>query len=72
MRAGDVVVAAERLADADGDGFLADVKVRQARHHRARVQIVHLLLEGADLGHLAVHVEVLLDIHPWLARLGRH
>ena len=48
MRAGDVVVAAQRLADADGDGFLADVEVREARHQRARVEIVDLLLEQAN------------------------
>jgi len=72
MGARDEVVPVEGLADADGHGLLPDVEVGQARHLRALVQLVHLLLEGADLRHLAVHVEVLLQLHPRLACLGRH
>src|SRR5207249_11526105 len=49
MRARDEVVAAQRLADADGHGLLAYIKVGQARHLGALVELVHLLLEGADL-----------------------
>jgi len=62
VRARDEVVAAQRLAHADGHAFLADVEVGEARHLRALVQLVHLLLEGANLRHLAVKVEVLLEV----------
>ena len=62
VRAGDVVVVPQRLADADGDGFFADIQVREARHQRAGVQIVHLLLEQANHQHLPVHVERLLEL----------
>ena len=55
VRAGDVVVAAERLADADRDRLLADVEVGEARHLRGAVELVHVLLEGADPPHLLVH-----------------
>ncbi len=70
--AGDEVVAAQGLADPDGHAFLAYIEVGQPRHLRALVQLVHLLLEGANLGHLAVHVQVLLELQPWFGRLGRH
>src|SRR5712692_6351694 len=61
MRAGDVVVLAECLADADGDGFLADVEVREARHLRAAVELVDALFEGTNRRHPAVRVEPSLD-----------
>jgi hypothetical protein len=51
----DVVVAAKRLADADGDGFLADVEMSEPWHLRASVELVDALLEGADPLHLLVH-----------------
>jgi hypothetical protein len=72
MRAGDDIVAAQGLADPHRDPLLADVEVGQPRHLRALVELVHLLLEGADLGHLPVHVEVLLQLHPRFYRLRRH
>src|SRR5882672_6433410 len=72
MRARDEVVPLERLADPDRDRLLADIEMGQAGHLRALVELVHLLLEGADLGHLPVHVEVLLQVHPRLGHLGAH
>jgi hypothetical protein len=57
VRARDVVVAAERLAHADGDGLLADVEMRQAGHLRAAVELVHALLEQADAAHPLVHAK---------------
>ena len=57
VRARDVVVRSQRLADADGDRFLADVQVREAGHQRARVEIVDPFLEQADGHHLAVHAQ---------------
>src|SRR5579864_9680244 len=59
MRTGDVVVAMQRLANSHGNRFLADVQMRQARHHRARVQLIHLLLEEADHLHAAIHAQPL-------------
>jgi hypothetical protein len=67
-----MALAAQGLADADRDALLTDVEVGQARHLRALVELVHLLLEGANLRHLAVHVEVLLQLQPRFYRLGRH
>src|SRR5262245_5061821 len=72
MRARDEVVALQRLADSDGYALLAYIKVGEARHLGALVELVDLLFEGADLRHLAVHVEVLLEIQPRLGHLGRH
>ena len=57
MRAGDVIVRAQRFANAHGDRFLADIKVGEARHQGARVEIVDLLLEQADHHHAAVHAQ---------------
>src|SRR5712691_633562 len=61
MRAGDVVVLAERHTDADGDGFLADVEMREARHLRTAVELVDALFEGTNRRHPAVRVEPPLD-----------
>src|SRR5919106_2897429 len=72
MGARDEVVAAQGLAHPDRHGLLAHVEVGQTRHLRALVQFAHLLLEGPNLRHLAVHVEVLLQLHPRLDRLSRH
>ena len=57
VRAGDVVVRAKSLADADGDRFLADIKVRETRHQGAGVEIVDPLFEQADREHLAVRAQ---------------
>ena len=64
--AGDVVVPAQGFADADGDGLLADVQVRQPGHFRRDVQLVDLLFEEADLQHLLVQVQPVLDVKGWL------
>ncbi len=57
MRAGDVVVGTERLADADGDGFLTYIEVSEAGHQGAGVEIVDLFFEQPDHQHPAVHAE---------------
>jgi len=62
MRAGDVIIAPQRLAHAHGDAFFAGVEMRQAGHLGGLVQLVHLLLEHAYLEHLLVHVQPLLDL----------
>src|SRR5687767_7105733 len=58
--AGDVVVSVERLADADGNGLLTDIQMRQTGHQRARVEIVDALLEQPDGHHSLVETEQLL------------
>src|SRR5438477_8996640 len=49
VRRGDVVVPPERGADADRNALLAGVQMSEPRHLRAPIQVVHLLLEQADL-----------------------
>src|SRR5882672_11121858 len=44
----------------------------EARHLRALVELVHLLVEGANFRHLTIHVKVLLQLHPRLDRARRH
>src|SRR5436190_17034042 len=44
----------------------------EARHLRALVELVHLLVEGANLRHLTIHVKVLLQLHPRLDCARRH
>src|SRR6266852_1152050 len=60
MCAGDVVVPAQRFADAYRDRFLAAVEMRQARHQCPRVKFVHLLFKHADAHHLTTGVQPLL------------
>src|ERR1700685_1526766 len=62
MRAGNVVVAAKRLADTHRDRLFAAIKMSQPRHQRAGIKLVHLLFEGADTYHLPVGVKPLLPI----------
>ena len=56
MRAGNVVVAAQRFAYADGDRFLADIQMRQTRHLGAEIKLIDLFFEQTDLQHLAIEV----------------
>ena len=60
MRAGDVVVGAQRLADSHGDGLLALVQVREAGHERAQIEIVGVLLELANGIHAPVDAQQLV------------
>jgi hypothetical protein len=73
VRAGNVVVALQRLADSDGDGFFANVEVGQSRHLGRNVKFVYILLEQPDLDHLLVRLEPFLQVNPFhiLSRL-RH
>src|SRR5580698_3239156 len=54
VRAGDEIIATQRLAYADRDRFFADVQMRQARHQRARIQFIYMFFEHADGHHLAI------------------
>ena len=60
MRAGDVIVLAQRLANTDRHGFLADIEMRETRHDGARVKVIDLLFEQANGHHLAIGVQPLL------------
>src|SRR5579863_7357522 len=57
MRAGNVVVDAERLADADSNGFLTAVEMRKAGHQSPGVKLVDLLFEQSDAHHLPVRAQ---------------
>src|SRR5688572_2743227 len=72
VRARDVVVVPQRLADADGNRFLADIEVRQAWHQRAGVEIVHALFEQPDGHHPVVEANQLVgrDVGRGLLRGG--
>src|SRR5262249_17753670 len=72
MRARDEVVALQRLADAHGHALLTDIEMGETGHLGALVELVHLLLEGANLGHLTVEMQVRLEVQPRLGHLGRH
>ena len=60
--AGDVVVLAQGFADTDGDCFLADVEVGDARHAGAGVEVVGRFLEGANLDHLLIGLEPVFGV----------
>src|SRR5258706_1707013 len=61
VRAGDVVVDAQGFADSNRDSFFAAIQVRESRHERTGVNLVHLLFEQADAHHLAGGVEPLFS-----------
>ena len=48
MRRREDVVVAERLADADGDRFLSDRDVEEARQLAGAEALLDLLLEASD------------------------
>src|SRR5579864_178376 len=60
MRTRNVVVNPERFADSYRNRFFAAVKMRQARHQRAGVEFVDLLLEQANPHHLPICAEPLV------------
>src|SRR5712692_7626676 len=61
MRAGDVVISAERFADPNRYPFFAHIQVCETRHQGASVELIHLLLEQANAHHTPVHPEPLFD-----------
>ena len=54
MGAGDVVIASQRRADANRDGFFAAIEMGKARHARGFVEVVDLFFEEANLRHLVI------------------
>ncbi len=59
---GDAVTVGQRLANAHGNGFLAGIHMRQARHLGREVQLVRVVLEGADTHHLAIHAQIVFRV----------
>jgi hypothetical protein len=53
--AGDVIRLSQRFADTHGNGFFANVKMSEARHERACVEIVDFSFKNANRQHLPVH-----------------
>src|SRR3984893_7204012 len=70
MCARDVVRLLQCLANPHGNGFLADVQVRQSRHQRTRIQFVHLLFEQTDAQHLPVQPDSQLSLRPCFCFCG--
>src|SRR5882672_2614694 len=63
VRARNVVVPAQRLANPHRNRFFANVKVRQPRHQRPGIKFVHLFFELPDHHHPPVHPHPLLGFH---------
>src|SRR5580704_17922190 len=66
MRAGDVIVGAKRFTNADGHGFLADVKMGEAGHQGTHVEFIDLFLKQANHLHAAIHAQNFFYRYPWL------
>src|ERR1700722_8971815 len=60
MRARDVIIVPERFANSHSHGLFANVQMRESRHQRPRVKLIHLLLEQTNRQHLSVHPHPLL------------
>src|SRR5713226_842938 len=63
VRARNVVVPAQRFANSHRHRFFPDVKVRQPRHQRPRIEFIHLLFELPDHHHPPVHPDPVLRFH---------
>src|SRR5262245_51602301 len=63
MRTRDVVVRPEGFADADGDGFLADVQMSQTRHQSAGIKVVYRLFKEPDHDHATIHMKPLFGFN---------
>src|SRR5215470_15561130 len=63
VRAGDVVRLPQGFADPHGNRLFANVKVRQSRHQRARVQLIHLPFKLTNHHHASIYAHPLLRLH---------
>ena len=67
----ELFIGNEWRKPANGDRFLAYVKVGESRHERACVEVVHPLFEQADGHHLSVEMqEVERSTHGRNSRVG--
>src|SRR5262249_42170475 len=62
MCARDVIGRIERLTDANGNRFFAYIKVGEAGHQGAGIEVIDLLFEEPDHGHPPVHVKPQLGL----------
>src|ERR1700722_1513122 len=60
MRARNVIVIPQRFANSHSHSLFANVQMRESRHQRPRVKLIHLLLEQTNSQHLSVHPHPLL------------
>src|SRR5579859_2438218 len=64
VRARDIIGILQRLANPHRNRFFADVKVRQARHERACIKLIHLLFKQPNAHHLSVQPQPKFRRHP--------
>ena len=62
---GNIIIAPQRFTDAHGNRFLPDIEMRETWHLGAEIELVHLLFKQADLQHLAVEMQSLVDATAW-------
>src|ERR1700722_4220018 len=62
MRAGDVVVAAQRFANSHSHRLLSAIEMCESRHQSARVEFVHVFFKCADAHHLPVGMKPLFPL----------
>ena len=63
MSTRDVIVWLERFTDANGNRFLAYIKVGKAGHERAGIEVINLLFEEPDHDHAPIHMKPLLGFN---------
>src|SRR5437016_4871746 len=54
VRAGDVVGLPQRFANPNRHRFFPDIQMRQSRHQRAHIELVHLVFKLADHHHAPI------------------
>src|SRR5947199_89324 len=54
VRAGDVVGLPQRFANPNRHRFFPDIQIRQSRHQRAHIELVHLVFKLADHHHAPI------------------
>jgi hypothetical protein len=65
VRAGNVVVAPQRFANAHGDRLLADIQMGKTGHLGAEIELIDLLVEATDLHHLPIEMNPALVLQRW-------
>jgi hypothetical protein len=63
MGAGDVIVGPKRRANPNRYRFLANVKMREARHEGTSVKFIHAFFEQPDGNHPPVHIDPLFTFY---------
>ena len=63
MSTRDVIVWLERFTDTNGNRFLTYIKVGEAGHERAGIEVINLLFEEPDHDHAPIHMKPLLGFN---------